>query len=138
MSNNEETSLHRSVMLALSDVHTRAWRNNNGVGWQGSSFTIRNRRLVQGAARYVRYGLAPGSSDVIGVRTMQVTANMVGKRVAVPLMIETKTEDQRLSTDQKSWLAMAHKLGCIAGVATSVDEARQIITDWKPALWVPE
>lgn len=138
MSNNEETALHRGVMLELSDVHTRAWRNNNGAAWQGSNFTIRNRRLVQGAARYVRYGLAPGSSDIVGLRSMQITPEMVGRRVAVSLMIETKTEDQRLSPDQKNWLAMAHGMGCIAGVATTVDDAKQIIADWKPGLWVPE
>jgi hypothetical protein len=47
----------------------RLWRNNIGLAF------------YQG--KYVQYGLAPGSGDLIGFRSVTITPEMVGQRVAV-------------------------------------------------------
>lgn len=135
--NNEETKLQRRIMLETEDVNTRVFRNNVGAAWQGSNFTIRDRRLIEGKARYVVYGLAPGSSDLVAVRSIEITPDMVGKRIAVAGFIETKVDGQTTTTEQKNFLKMGYRLGAITAVATTVEEARNALTDWKPRLWTP-
>lgn len=138
MSNKEETNLQRRIQVELSGLHTRLFRNHRGAAWQGSNFQVRNGRVISGNARFVTFGLAPGASDFVGMHRIVITADMVGKSLSVPVMLETKTEDQRTTKEQKSFLSMAHDMGCISGVATSIDEAKNIISDWTPKLWLPQ
>lgn len=124
----DETFLQRSIQLAMSDVNTRLFRNNVGFAWQGSNFTVRERRVVEGTARPVKYGLATGSSDLIGPHSVIVTPGMVGMRLAVLCTIETKTGNKQPDDQQEIFLRVMKELGALSGVARSVDEARSIIT----------
>lgn len=121
-----ETSLQRQIQLELSDANTRVFRNNVGFAWQGSNFTIENRRLVQGNARGVTYGLAIGSSDLIVPRSITVTPGMVGMRVLVFGAIETK-DASNPSQQQRQFLKVIQDLGGNAGVARNLEQARFII-----------
>jgi hypothetical protein len=76
----------------------------------------------------VRYGLQPGSSDLIGWRTVTITPEMVGQQVAVFTSIEVKTPTGRLRPEQKLWLDAVQAAGGIAGVARSVEDALRITT----------
>ena len=76
----------------------------------------------------VRYGLQPGSSDLIGWRTVTITPEMVGQQVAVFTSIEVKTPTGRLRPEQKLWLSAVQAAGGIAGVARSVEDALRITT----------
>jgi hypothetical protein len=76
----------------------------------------------------VRYGLQPGSSDLIGWRTVTITPEMVGQQVAVFTSIEVKTATGRLTPEQRQWLAAVETAGGIAGVARSVEDALRITT----------
>jgi hypothetical protein len=67
--------------------------------------------------RFVRYGLAVGSSDLIGILSPH------GRMVA----IEVKTSTGRLTTTQKKFLESVRASGGIAGVARSPQEALDII-----------
>ncbi len=75
----------------------------------------------------VRYGLQPGSSDLIGWRTVTVTPEMVGQQVAVFTSIEVKAASGRLRPEQRQWLDAVQTAGGIGGVARSVADAVAIL-----------
>lgn len=113
-----ETDLMREILLALSRAGARVFRNNVGVA---------KYQADNGQMHRVRYGLAPGSSDVIGLVPVTITPDMVGQQVAVFAAVEVKTATGRLDPDQRAFLDMVRAKGGIAGVARSVDEALALV-----------
>jgi hypothetical protein len=79
--------------------------------------------------RLVTFGLARGSADLIGWRTVTVTPDMVGQRLAVFTSIEIKTPTGRIAPAQQHWLQAVHSAGGIAGVARSVADALHIVEE---------
>jgi hypothetical protein len=67
--------------------------------------------------RFINFGLAKGSSDLIGFKTVTITQDMVGKDIAVFLSIEVKTPKGKLTDEQKHWLQFIKDKGGIAFVA---------------------
>jgi hypothetical protein len=115
---NAETTLQQQIRLALgTHPQTRLFRNQ-----VGSLPDPRTGRLVT-------FGLAKGSADLIGWRTITVTADMVGQRVAVFTSIEVKTPTGRVRPDQTAWLSAVQSAGGIAGIARSVPDALQLVAD---------
>ena len=92
----------------------RLYRNNCGV--------LRDQRGVP-----VRYGLQPGSADLIGWRTITITPEMVGQQVAVFTSIEVKSATGRLRPEQRQWMEAVQAAGGIAGVARSVEDAQALL-----------
>ena len=74
------------------------------------------------------FGLARGSADLIGWRTVTITPDMVGQQVAVFTSIEVKTPTGRIRPEQQQWLDAVQAAGGIAGVARSVKDALRITT----------
>ena len=113
---NAETTLQQQIRLAIgTHPQTRLFRNQ-----VGSLPDPRTGRLVT-------FGLARGSADLIGWRTITVTPDMVGTQLAVFTSIEVKTPTGRLSPAQHSWLGVVRGAGGIAGVARSVRDANEIV-----------
>jgi hypothetical protein len=113
---NAETDLQQRIRLAVGTrADTRLFRNQ-----VGSLPDPRTGRLVT-------FGLARGSADLIGWRTIVVTPDMVGRRIAVFASIEVKTPTGRLRPEQQAWLGVVRGAGGIAGVARSVGDACKII-----------
>lgn len=115
---NPETDLQQRIRLALgtrSDL--RLFRNQ--VGQLPDPRT----------GRPVQFGLARGSADLIGWRTVTITPEMVGQRIAVFTSLEIKTPTGRLAPAQRNWLHAVDQAGGIAGVARSVSDALQIVTE---------
>ena len=113
---NAETDLQQRIRLALgtrSDL--RLFRNQ--VGQLPDPRT----------GRPVQFGLARGSADLIGWRTLVITPDMVGQRIAVFTSLEVKTTTGRLTPAQHAWLGAVRSAGGIGGVARSVTDALQII-----------
>ena len=77
--------------------------------------------------RLVTFGLARGSADLIGWRTVVVTPDMVGQRLAVFTSIEIKTPTGRIAPAQQHWLGVVRGAGGIAGVVRSVTDARNLL-----------
>ena len=75
------------------------------------------------------FGLAKGSADLIGWRTVTVTQEMVGTQVAVFTSIEVKTPIGRVKPEQQQWLDAVQAAGGIAGVARSVEDALRLTGD---------
>jgi hypothetical protein len=110
-----EQRIQQEIRLAISHGDTRVFRNNTG--------TLRDQH-----GRPVSFGLAKGSADLIGWRTVVVTPEMVGQQVAVFTSIEVKTPTGRLRPEQQQWLDAVQAAGGIAGVARSVEDALRITT----------
>jgi hypothetical protein len=115
---NAETDLQQRIRLALgTEPQMRLFRNQ-----VGSLPDPRSGRLVT-------FGLARGSADLIGWRTITVTPEMVGRRLAVFTSLEIKTPTGRLAPLQRNWLHAVEHAGGIAGVARSVTDAQLILSN---------
>lgn len=86
MARSDEQRIQNEIRLALGTGPSRLWRNNTGA-------------LKDARGQLVRYGLCPGSSDLIGFRTITITPDMVGQQVAVFTAVEVK--DRGRPTEQQ-------------------------------------
>ena len=77
--------------------------------------------------RWVQFGLAKGSSDLIGFKTIEITQDMVGSSVAQFVSIEVKTPKGRPTEVQKNWLQCIKSAGGISGIARSIEDAKKIL-----------
>jgi hypothetical protein len=109
---NAETTLQQQIRLAIGTrPEARIFRNQ-----VGSLPDPRTGRLVT-------FGLARGSADLIGWRTITVTPAMVGTRLAIFTSIEVKTPTGRVRPEQQAWLQAVQQAGGIAIIARSVPDA---------------
>jgi len=109
-----EQALQQQIRLQLSRGPVRLWRNNVGA--------LRDHR-----GQLVRYGLCPGSSDLIGLRQLTIGPEHLGQTLAVFTALEIKTPSGRLSEEQRHFLAIVQQLGGISGVARSVQDAQGLL-----------
>lgn len=124
----KETNIVKLVQLALSKLSTvRVFRNNTGMGWQGTVVTQTSESIMLRNHRPLHAGLVKGSSDLIGYKTVTITRDMVGQDVAVFVALELKTKTGRISKEQDNFLQAVHDAGGIAGIARSPEEAQKII-----------
>jgi len=113
---NSETKIQQEIRLALgqrSDL--RLFRNETGK--------LPDPRT----GRWVQFGLAKGSSDLIGFKTVKITPEMIGQEIAQFVSLEIKTERGKLSTIQQNWLQKVKSSGGIVGVARTVKDALNIL-----------
>lgn len=110
---SDEAKVQNDIRIACGAGPARLWRNNTGA-------------LKDAAGRLVRYGLCPGSSDLIGLRQITITPDMVGQTVAVFTAIEVKDRG-RATPEQQAFITMVQAAGGLAGIARSVDDARTIL-----------
>lgn len=99
-----ESTILKEVMLQASELGWRVFRNNVGIAFQPNG-------------QVIRYGLATGSSDLIGWKSQVITQDMVGQKVAIFLAIETKTKTGRVTDEQKNFLAQVDAAGGISILA---------------------
>jgi hypothetical protein len=123
-----EAQIQAEILRALccrTDV--RLFRNSCGVGWSGQLVSRIGDRVTLVNARPVRYGLTPGSADLIGWQQIAVTPEMIGRKLAVFASIEVKAERGRLTPQQDNWRSVLQSAGGAAGVARGVAEAAAIL-----------
>ena len=77
----------------------------------------------------------PGTSDAIGLHSVTITPEMVGRQIAVFTAIEAK-DGADLTAQQRAFILNVHRMGGIAGCARSVEDARRILQQgpWHPPL----
>lgn len=104
MAVQRETRLQNEIRLAVSQQcpHVTLWRNSVGT------FKTQDGKFVQA-------GLPPGSADLVGIASVH--------SIGVFVAIEVKLPGQKPRPDQVNFLEHVKKMGGIAGVATSVEEA---------------
>lgn len=109
-----ESDLLRALLVESSTRGLVLMRNNVG--------TLRD---IHGT--YVRYGLCVGSSDLIGWLPVTITAEMVGRQLAVFCAIEAKTATGRVSPEQRAFLAAVERAGGIARVVRAVEDLNGLL-----------
>jgi len=99
-----EHEIQNAIRLALGHLdYVVVWRNNVGLG-----------ETRQGGR--VRFGLAVGSSDLIGIVQ---THSGIGRFVG----LEVKKPGGKASDEQSRWLRLVQRLGGHGAVVHSVEEA---------------
>jgi VRR-NUC domain len=108
-----ESEIQSSIILNLSHADIRLFRMQ-----VGNFELIDGRRIVCGIK---------GMSDLIGYRSITVTPEMVGTKIAVYAAVEVKSSQGRFRDGQLEFLDMVRAAGGIAGVARSLHDARSIL-----------
>jgi hypothetical protein len=115
-----EAKTLRDILLKVGGKkHVRLFRNN--VGFAQTS-----------TGSFIKFGLCPGSSDLIGITKVKITKDMVGQEIGVFTAIEVKDKKGRLSKIQQNFIRVIKLFGGIAGVAKSVEEAEELTEAFKP------
>ena len=118
--------LERDVMREIANAaqrqsNVKLWRNNMGM-------------VETGNGGMLRYGVGPlGALDFIGYRTITITADMVGKRIAQFSAVEAKRPGLQAKPEQRDFIDSVVADGGVAGVAHSWEEAWGILggKSWK-------
>lgn len=123
----ESDIMRRIQVAATADPNVRLFRNNVGVGWQGRAHDNGNGSVVVMEPRRVKFGLCEGSSDLIGWRSMVITPEMVGKRVAVFVAVEVKRPRTKATNAQANFIDVVKAAGGIADVARDTLDAKKLL-----------
>jgi hypothetical protein len=123
---SDEGSVSADIVLAFGHGACRLLRNNVGL-------------LYDRTGRPVSYGLGSmggkpfrGSLDWIGWRTVTITPDMVGRRVAIFVAIDAK-DQATPRAEQITFTGNVLAAGGLAGFAHNVEEARAILyPHWLP------
>ena len=141
-----ESTVQRNVWLALARravARVTLFRLNTGRAWLSSLGPKGVIKMADGsvlikAARSIALGFADptgnplvGAADLNGWTTITITPEMVGRNVAVYTGIETKeTGGGQKRAAQIIFAKQVHAAGGIAGFASSVQQANEIIDAW--------
>lgn len=109
-----ETDIVNAVRLRFSNGDVRLFRNNVGV-------------LTDARGNHITYGLCIGSSDLIGWRTLTVTPDMVGTKVAVFVAAEGKAGRHKATKEQAAFINTVRAAGGRAGVFYTPDDVERIL-----------
>lgn len=109
----KERNVQNLIRLNCSKGNTRLFVNDQGVATVGD--------------RTIRYGLGVGSTDLVGVHTIVITPEMVGRIIGVAVFAEVKTDTGRLQEHQENFINQMLKMGAIAGVVRSVEDMNNLL-----------
>lgn len=109
-----EAQISRLISRRFSNGAVRLFRNNVGICQypDGSKVT---------------YGLCPGSSDKIGWKSVTITDDMVGTKIAQFVAIEEKSASGRPTKQQVNFIQAVRDAGGRAGIAKSERDAELIL-----------
>lgn len=110
----ESQILHQILQRWNIGGAVRLLRNNSGA-WKDKT------------GRWIRYGLGAGSSDLIGWKSVVVTQEMVGRKIAVFCGLEIKRPGAGADGKQLEFIARVNDAGGCAGIAHSIEEAGEIL-----------
>lgn len=124
-----ETPLSKRIRLDVAGPGSgvRLFRQDCGVAWHGKVASQSVGRVVLEYPRRIAYGLCPGSPDLVGWKSIEITPEMVGQRVAVFAGLEVKTARGKTSEAQRRFLDAAQAAGALAGVVTDQDQALEVL-----------
>ena len=121
----KEQNIQTLISLELSKKqNVRVFRNNTGVGYVGEIIHKDAKSITLANWRPLHAGLCQGSSDLIGIETVQITAEMVGMSIGKFVAIEVKTPFGRATKEQLAFISFVNKRGGKAEVVRSVEEAK--------------
>lgn len=130
-----ERDIQNQVLLQCGVGDTTLFRQNVGQGWTGDAHrctqrgtvTVNPGDVVIRNARALHAGLCVGSADIIGWRRVDITADMVGQRVAVFVGLEVKAAKGRATEAQVRFLTNLREAGGIAAIVRSPEDAERAL-----------
>lgn len=125
-----EAEIKARIRLAIgrSAPDCRLFNNPVGTAWAGDILHTRPGLVTLGCPRRVHYGVGgAGGSDLIGFRSVLISPDMIGERVAVFVAAEVKRPGEPLPDHQALFVDFIQKSGGIAGVVRSPDEALRLL-----------
>ncbi len=111
-----EGALLRQIQLEVTRCRGRAFRNNVGFGYTRDG-------------NPVKFGLCPGSSDLIGWTPITIEASHVGRRFAIFTALEVKTLTGRASVAQRRFLAAVAEAGGISAIVKDPASIRPLLDE---------
>ena len=112
---NVETKIQQEIRLGLGTREdVRLFRNQVG-------------QLPDPTGRPVQFGLAKGSADLVGWKTVKVTLTWSERTLPCSRLSKSETPNGKPTQYQQAWMAAVENAGGIAGIARSVEDATEII-----------
>ena len=121
-----EHAIQTEIRLGISGKATM-FRNNVAVSWVGDVTELKDGSVLIRNARRLHAGLCEGSSDLIGWRSLIITPEMVGERIAVFAALEVKSKTGRATAGQKNFCERVIEAGGLAGIVKSLDDAKKVL-----------
>lgn len=123
-----ERALLRTLLIYASELGARLFRNQVG------SYVLAQPdcKSCQRFGRRLSSGMGVGSPDLIGWRTVTVTPEMVGTRLAVFCGVEVKREDGTPSDAQRAFLGALAQAGAVSGVVRSLGDLEALLAPMPP------
>ena len=84
-----EKNIRNSIILSSAVYNITLFNNPVGTAWAGK-YNPATHSVI--APRAIKYGLAVGSSDLIGITPIEITPDMVGKTIGVFTGVEVKLD----------------------------------------------
>jgi len=94
-----EKNIQNELIINLSRHGLLVWRNHVGVF-----------RAYDDPKRIVKVGI-PGQPDIMAIKAITITPDMVGKTIGIACQIEVKTPTGRQSQQQKYWQEAVEQRG---------------------------
>ena len=113
----EHSALLRAIMAKYSNGHTRLFITNSGEAYQGTVISQTATTITLLYPRRIHFGVK-GMADLNGI-------TQGGRYVA----IEAKTGSGKLTKDQEAFLRMVKAHGGKSGVARSIEDAGEILSE---------
>jgi len=131
----QETNISHKTELAASKLGFAMHRNNTGVFYAIKDHGFKRNQafvnLLNKFFRRVQAGLGKGTSDLIGWRTVEITPDMVGKRIAIFAALEIKTDKGRASPEQINFVKQVRAEGGIAEFVKGDEGVEDLVTKYQ-------
>lgn len=105
----KEKELINKRLLGLKK-NERLFRSNSGMAWSGKSVKNGKYTIIENARPF--YGMPEGWPDLTGWKEIEITQDMVGKKVAVFYAVEVKATG-KLTEKQKKFKEVIESMGGI-------------------------
>ncbi len=132
MSKQAETKVRNDILVADSEAGHLVFQNPTSKAWVGKYVSYKDGRVILDFAQPINAGLCVGSSDIIGITSVVITPDMVGKTVGVFTAEEVKTATGRERPEQKHFGAAVVERGGIYGIVRSPQDAIELRANYKP------
>lgn len=121
-----ERKVINEILTSIDPKTERLFRINAGMAWAGEIVKHTGGLLVLRNPRPF-HGAPPGTPDVCGFKSIVITPEMIGKRIAVFVGVEVKANeknpDAKLRRAQKMAAKLLTRLGAIYRVVSDASEA---------------
>lgn len=126
-----EANVSGDAAIEASRMGAVSFRNNVGSAWAGrkvKEYTKGGKRYaVIENPRWIKFGLTEGSADRIGWKTVTITADMVGSKIAQFLSLEVKAAKGVAREKQVKWHNAVCDAGGLSGFVRCKDDVVRVI-----------